>query len=248
MAIKDEIEYPLRLSHREKEWLYTKPFGKYDIDESQKSFRDFSTILYLINKYNPKAKSILELGSGPGWLSIFLNKMGFNVKGYDVSGPMIEVASKRIESEGLKGIKFEVLDIEDDFRPVDREKYDVVILYDILHHCQDDGKVVKNIGYYLKMGGIAILAEPNQSHSHDHDAQEAVERFGVTERGLSYKKIISLFRLNGFRLSYRYHASGQSFLPRNGTFIDTIKMIFYPFYARFVADKYRTRIWILAQK
>ena len=180
-----EIDYPDKLNEAEQQWLQTKPFGDFNRDESRRTFQDFSTILYLVEKYRSKATSILELGCGPGWLSVFLGQMGFKAAGYDISPAMIKVGKGRAVALNLQHVRFAVSDMESETLDQEIEQHDVVIIYDALHHCQSDLPVLTNAFKYLKPGGILILAEPNQVHAHDEDSHEAVERFGVTERGLS---------------------------------------------------------------
>ena len=242
-----EIDYPDKLDVAEQKWLYTKPFGNYNREESSRTFQDFSTILFLINKYVKTANSILDLGCGPGWLSIFLAQMGFKVAGYDISPAMISVAKERAKSLKLD-VSYGAADIESTLIKSEINRHDLVIIYDALHHCQSDEAVISKIYSYLKPGGIMILAEPNKAHGTDKGAHAAVERFGVTERGLDIKKLRNICRQVGFVQSWRYHASGQSYIPRNETFLESIKMLRSPFLARFYFGKTQTRIWLVAKK
>jgi len=244
---KGEINYPQKLNQKEYEWLETKPFGDFNLKESAKVFNDFSTILYIIKKNCPNRPKILELGSGPGWLSIFLSQMGFTSTGLDIAPQMVSISKKRSQSVGASA-KFAVLDIEDDFFASEKEKNDLVIFYDSLHHCHSDEKPLKNAYNYLKKNGILILAEPNVAHSKDKDSLEVSKKFDVTERGLNFSSLSRLAKKIGFSKVYRYHASGQSFIPRNESFSETLKMIFYPILARFYFGKIRTRIWLVAKK
>lgn len=242
-----EINYPKKLDDKGRKWLNTKPFGVYNRDESRRIFQDFATVLFLINKYDLHAKRILELGCGPGWLSIFLGKMGYEISGYDISPDMIEVARRRAKEESIEA-KFEVADIEDERIAGEVNKNDVAIIYDSLHHCQSDEKVVEKCFNYLKKGGILIIAEPNVVHGKNPCARRAVDQYEVTERGVSHKSLIRICRKLGFKWIKRYHASGQSFAPRNESAKDTVKMLLYPFLARFYYGNRQTRVWLVAQK
>ena len=244
----NEISYPNKLNQKEFAWLKSKPFGDFNISESERTFRDFSTILYLIRTCKPNGKKIIELGCGPGWLTIFLSKMGYEVNGYDISPEMINVANNRSKKDDAPGAKFNVLDIEDQLEEKEVGKNDIVIIYDSLHHCRNDEKVLKNIFQYLKKDGVAILAEPNIVHGSDSDRKEIVDKFDTTERGLNANMLKKLSKSVGFKKSWRYHASGQNYTPRNEGFIDTLKMLFYPILTRFYFGKVRTRIWMVLQK
>jgi len=246
-AKQEEIDFPDKLDSKTSKWLKSKPFGDYDRDESRRIFADFSVILFILNKYRPEAKDICELGCGSGWLSIFLSKMGYKVSGYDISPGMIDVAKEKAKKEGVS-VLFGVLDIEDEILKEKINSCDAVIIYDALHHCQSDEKVIKKAFAYLRTGGVLILAEPNICHSTDADAIEAREKYSVSERGLSYVNLAKICRNVGFVWVKRYHGSGQSFLPRNEGLIDTIKMLIFPLLTRFYYSKRRTRIWLVAKK
>ena len=243
-----EIEYPNKLDKAELSWLSTKPFGTLNLDESRRTFQDFSTILGLIARYQLGGKRIIELGCGPGWLSVFLGQMGFQVSGYDISPKMIEVANTRATILGLDQVKFAVADIEDNLIKSELGCNDIAIVYDALHHCQSDERVLSKLVQYLRPGGLLILAEPNRVHAHDEDSHRAVERFKVTERGLNAHQLQRICRKVGFAKTWRYHASGQSFEPRNEGLADTLKMLIYPLLVWLYFGRNRTRIWIAAQK
>lgn len=242
----DEITYPARLTEVERTWLMTKPFGTFNREESQRTFADFSTVLTILNEHAPNAKRVVELGCGPGWLSVFLAQMGYEVSGYDLSPEMIDIARQRARDTGID-INFEVHDMDKPV-PETASETDVVIIYDALHHCAADEPVLKNAYRTLRKGGILLLAEPNRVHATDADAQEAVARFGVTERGLDASVLRRICKKVGFRQTWRYHASGQSFRPRHNGLVDTLKMLVYPFLARFVFGAFRTRIWFVAER
>ncbi len=242
-----EIDYPAKLDARERMWLATKPFGNFKIDESRRVFQDFSTILTLIQRHQPEASSILELGCGPGWLSLFLAQMGYQVTGYDLAPAMIEIAKQRGVELKITNSRFGVTDMEKELLD-EHNRHDVVVIYDALHHSQNDQAVLAHAYRYLKPNGMLILAEPNRVHADDHDSLEAVERFGTTERGMSVTTLRKLLKTAGFRQSHRYHASGQSFEPRHEGFLETAKMLLYPFLVRFYFGGTRTRIWMVALK
>jgi SAM-dependent methyltransferase len=57
-----------------------------------------------------KVETVLDLGCGSGWLSIFLARQGFKVTGLDVAEHAIDLARQWADQESLN-IKFEVGDI-----------------------------------------------------------------------------------------------------------------------------------------
>jgi len=68
----------------------------------------------LIQKYNPNANSIFELGCGTGKHAELLSKMNYEVFAIDMSYEMLEVANRRLsdlEKKGVKKISFDYGDI-----------------------------------------------------------------------------------------------------------------------------------------
>lgn len=244
---QNEIDYPCLLNQSDKNWLSTKPFGAKNLDEPIRIFQDFSTVLFLIHRHQPTAKKIIELGCGPGWLAVFLAKFDFQVAAYDISPEMINISKKRAQKEKVK-VNFKILDIEDESDPTEINQNDIVIIYDTLHHCQSDQKVLSRAVRYLRDDGILILAEPNIIHQNSPCALQAVKKYKVTERGLEFSQLKKVLRELGTKKIWRYHASGKNILPYNEGLLETIKMLIYPFYDRFLFGRKYRRIWIIAQK
>ncbi len=78
-------------------WLYRKP---YDRDPGNPEF--FHETYSVLNLLRAMAISpggrILEVGSGPGWISEILICLGFEVEGIEPSSDMIAIARERIDA------------------------------------------------------------------------------------------------------------------------------------------------------
>ena len=100
-----------------------------------------------------KDDSILDLACGKGRHSIFLNSLGYNVTGLDLSKNSIEHA-KTHESNSLD---FEVHDMRDPFK----SKFEVVLnLFTSFGYFEDDEdnfKVIQTIKSSLKQNGIGVI-------------------------------------------------------------------------------------------
>lgn len=76
-------------------------------------------------------RSVLDLGCGTGWLSVFLAKQGFNVTGLDISLHAIKLARGWAEKEDLD-IHFDVGDIAE--LPYPDGTFDAVVANSIFEH------------------------------------------------------------------------------------------------------------------
>ena len=125
--------------------------------------RDFAEaenfITLLINYLNiPKNSKIIDLACGKGRHSVFLNKMGFEVLGLDLSQQSIE-HNKEFENATLK---FEVHDMREEISAdLSTEKADAVLnlftSFGYFEDENDDRKVFQSISNILKDSGYFVL-------------------------------------------------------------------------------------------
>jgi 2-polyprenyl-3-methyl-5-hydroxy-6-metoxy-1,4-benzoquinol methylase len=193
MAKIDERAYPERMASvlgvSEKEvrrHLLEKPFH-----DSLRSryFVDFGQILSLL----PATGRILDLGVGTGWTSRFLAQCGYEVVGVDISETMIAYACEA--SQGISGLTFLAADYE---QRLALGTFDAAVIYDALHHSEDEGAVISNVFHALNPKGVLITAEPGQGHSTQPHSIEAVRRFGVTEKDMDYARQREHMLASGF--------------------------------------------------
>jgi SAM-dependent methyltransferase len=192
MSKIDEIAYPERMAailgispDEVSRHLLGKPFN-----DGLRS-RYFSDIAQLMGLLPPPDARILDLGVGPGWTSRFLAKYRYRVIGLDISPSMIAIARAASEKEHDPSeqdkdyLSFEVCDYEKSF---DFGIFDAAVIYDALHHADDEGAVIRNVFRALKPGGIFITMEPGAGHSVATYSIEATQRFGTTEKDMEYER------------------------------------------------------------
>jgi len=119
-----------------------------DDDEAQEFMQNIATYLKL-----QKNDLLLDLGCGKGRHSIYLNKLGFNVVGADLSKNSIQNA-KQFENCTLKFI-------EHDMRNPFNTKYNAILnLFTSFGFFEDDNEditILQNIKNGLQPNGIAII-------------------------------------------------------------------------------------------
>jgi len=105
-------------------------------------------------KNNTSKGYVLDLGCGQGRDALFLGRLGYKVKGIDISKVGINQMNTIAKQENLNVVG-EVRDIYD--YPVTTE-YDVVLLDSMLHFYKRDiekeTNLIKRISYELKINGI----------------------------------------------------------------------------------------------
>ena len=164
-----------------------------------KPFADSSRWTYLLDMGQimkllpaPPAR-VLDLGVGSGWTSEIFARCGYSVVGLDIAPDMIAIARRRIT--GSLDLRFEVCDYE---APSDLGKFDAIVIYDALHHAEDEQGVLANAFRSLKDGGVFISVEPGVGHSTTEATRDVVTKFGTTEKDMPYERQAELLRAAGF--------------------------------------------------
>ncbi len=180
MSKADEMAYPDRMASvlgvpqsEVRRHLLHKPFGE---ELTSRFLIDLGQILALLPR--PPAR-VLDLGCGSGWTSRFFARCGYSVVGVDISQTMIDLA--REAAADMTGVTFVAQDYE---RPLMLGEFDAAVIYDALHHAENEASAIATAYRALKPGGIFITAEPGIGHSIAPGSIQAMERFGVTEKDM----------------------------------------------------------------
>ena len=208
------IEYPSKLDPERRHYLLTKPFynlankpPKYTGDgmdpETFRHFCDFANIAVALAL--PAGGRILDVGCGSGWLSEYFARLGYDVKGIDISSELIEMSRERIkrisygvDHETPLRCAFEEHDIE--LAPL-FEKFDAIICYDSLHHFEDERAVMRHLADMLEVGGLLFILEgerpPTDSPTED-ELVGVMHQFGTLESPFDYEYLRALLDEHGF--------------------------------------------------
>lgn len=111
-------------------------------------------ILSALGRYFPSAQDFLEVGSGTGFVLQAIGK----------SYPQMNLSATEIHLEGLLQVRERVasaLLFQSDARALPfPESFDVVGLFDVLEHIDEDREVLHSIARSLRPGGGVILTVP----------------------------------------------------------------------------------------
>ncbi len=150
-----------------------------DLAKGKKKFTFFSNetrfnienILYkknLIRYFDDKIKeyisddlNILDYGCGPGTFLMKMNKLSnSNLFGVDISSEFIEQSINNFKKYNINNIN--VQKVEPEKLPFEDQKFDIILIVDVIHHLDDIKENIKEIKRVLKKGGKLIIYEPNK--------------------------------------------------------------------------------------
>jgi len=110
-------------------------------------------LVEFFKRYESKCK-VLDLGCGQGRDALFLGRLGYTVKGIDISKIGIDQMNKIAKEENLN-VKGEVADV---YNYSISSEYDLVLLDSMLHFYKNDMEketnFIKRVASELKVGGL----------------------------------------------------------------------------------------------
>lgn len=122
----------------------------------------------------------LDVGAGPGFMSIIMDEMGYEVTALDLSEKMIEEAKKNASIAGAK-IRF----INSNITSLNsEEKFDLIISRNVTWTLEEPEKVYKEWFNLLSDDGVLIifdanwylrLSENSLEDEYENDMEEAIE-------------------------------------------------------------------------
>jgi SAM-dependent methyltransferase len=158
--------------HQIEDFVGTKPLSAITPEDPAGSIAEI--VGYLENFSNavkflqlPRGARILDVACGPGWVSHWLTRLGYETEGWDISADFIALAIKRMQedpyvalSEGQVAERFRVLDLERDPLPAAvAGRFEVAILESCLHHFFDPIEALSKISQSLSPTGVVLIIE-----------------------------------------------------------------------------------------
>lgn len=159
-------------------------------------YSSHSLILELCGLVGPGR--LLDLGCGPGHLSLLLAGRGFEVTGVEKSRP---------EISARPGLRFITGDLENGI-PEGAGRFEIVLCGDVLEHLKEPGKLLCEIARVLQPEGRLIASLPNSGNLYFR-LMVAIGRFPKHDRGLFdrthlhfyvWDGWVDLFRQSGFEI------------------------------------------------
>jgi SAM-dependent methyltransferase len=100
--------------------------------------------------------SLLEIGSGLGYLTYSLDKAGYKVTGLDISQKAVEDSAVRYGDLYRQEDIFVLADKQE-------EKYDCIVMMEVLEHVTNPEDFLSAATSLLKVGGKLIVTTPNKT-------------------------------------------------------------------------------------
>lgn len=102
---------------------------------------------------------VLDVGCGYGHTALEIAKRCARVVGIEPSAPLHEQAAQLGDSSGIANVEFRQESIYD---LVEVERYDLVVLDNVLEHLADQPSALRRISECLKPRGVAFILVPNK--------------------------------------------------------------------------------------
>ncbi len=106
---------------------------------------------------NGRMIKILDVGCGPGILTVALAPLVDEVVALDLTPEMIAQAKKRSDWLGLKNVRFEVGQAEE--LPFTDGYFDVVVTRLMLHHLLSPTSAIEEMARVTRKGGLLVVAD-----------------------------------------------------------------------------------------
>ncbi|MEI3791926.1 MULTISPECIES: class I SAM-dependent DNA methyltransferase [Chryseobacterium] len=172
------------------------------------SNRDYTEAENFITKLTedlqlPPSSKIIDLACGKGRHSVFLNKLGYDVLGLDLSRQSIEF-DKQFETQTL------LFNVHDMRNPIDADPMDAVFnlftSFGYFDNESDDKKVFQSVYGILKPGGYFVLDYLNEEYVRKNLIPEST----ITRGNIDFK---ILKKIEGRHIvkDIRFEADGKSF-------------------------------------
>ncbi len=120
---------------------------------------DFISLFYPELKKELKECNVLNIGCNLGYLDIGLSPYVKSVRGIDIRPNAIQTARNRAKKQKIRNVHFTV---QSGFDLDEKEKYDIVLLSDVLEHVKEQKRFLEKSLESLKGGGIKFLSTPNK--------------------------------------------------------------------------------------
>jgi SAM-dependent methyltransferase/uncharacterized protein YbaR (Trm112 family) len=156
---------------------YSSPFADWDPPFSIYLIKLFGAVAPLLRL--SRGDCVVDSGCGYAWTTEWLFRSGFDPIGVDICRTYLEVGLARM---GVPRPHLVIGDVES--LPLAAASAKAVLAYESFHHIPDRPRAIRAFERVLEDGGIVILAEPGAAHEHAPVAIDAMQKYGILEKGM----------------------------------------------------------------
>jgi uncharacterized protein YbaR (Trm112 family)/SAM-dependent methyltransferase len=178
IGIKDKIDDPVFFGPG-----YSSPFNPWNSDFTVYLISLFGTVLPMLEA--KRGHVVVDSGCGYAWTTEWLFRSGFDAIGVDICRTYLEIGTSRIGSFRPHLV---VADVE--HLPLAAGTADAILAYESFHHVPDRRRAMASYDRVLKNGGRIVLAEPGGEHEGAAVSVDAMEKYGILERGMELDDVL----------------------------------------------------------
>ena len=124
------------------------------LEESHWWFKGRRAVVFdVLRRFVPKGGRVLDVGLGTGFNAHLVQTEGYEVEGVEPADDAIAYAKKKAPAVTVIKSGFPSAEIVS-------EKYDAVLLLDVLEHLEDDARALADVHRILKPGGVVLITVP----------------------------------------------------------------------------------------
>lgn len=155
----------------------------------------------VLNKFITKKPKILDIGCGTGGNFSLLRKYG-TIRGIEYSELAIKKARKKFPNIDIKKGS-----LPNDF-PIKNERYDLITMFDVLEHINDDQKSLEIVYNYLNNNGRLVITVPafNFLWSKSDEVQFHKRRY-------TKKQLLEILKKNNYQIEFSSYFNFFLFFP-----------------------------------
>jgi SAM-dependent methyltransferase len=191
---------------------FRKPFGRPWASDYWLKWATITEAFYRLGI--PEGATVLDVGCGTGWTTLFLAEAGFEPLGVELAPASVEIAVERAARWGNSaGFVVGDMDELELGRP-----FDAALVFDALHHTTRPARAILNIAEHLRPGGWLLVGEPSWLHGLSPHARRTSKTLGWVERGVTARQLKRHCQAAGLGSFKRFHEGTQPYAGRAGEF------------------------------